>query len=217
MLVGYARVSSPHQNLDQQLDALKRAGCERVFTDQAGGARDNRPGLGQALSHLRYGDRLIVWKLDRLGRTVRQLVSFAENLKAQGMEFGSLTDGIDTGTPAERFFSHMMAALAEMERDLIRERTRAGLAATGARGRRGGRHPKLTQHRLAHARRLLADPAVTVTEVAATFKVARSTLYRAISAEPRSKRTESHRKASSSSSTRTDAGSASRTRRASVS
>ena len=216
MLVGYARVSSADQNLDLQLDALKRAGCERVFTDQVGGARDNRPGLAQALSHLRPGDRLVVWKLDRLGRTVRQLVLFAESLKAQGVEFGSLTDGIDTSTPAGRFFFHMMAALAEMERDLIRERTCAGLAAARARGRRGGRHPKLTQHQLAHAQRLLADPAVTVTEVAATFKVARSTLYRAMSAEARSRRAQPQNKPSSPSATRSGAGSASRTRASSA-
>lgn len=212
MLVGYARVSSADQNLDLQLAALQRAGCERVFTDQAGGARGDRPGLSQALSHLRPGDRLLVWKLDRLGRTVRQLVSFVESLKAQGVEFGSLTDDIDTSTPTGRFFFHMMSALAEMERDLIRERTLAGLAAARARGLRGGRHPKLTQPQLAHARRLLSDPAVTVTEVAATFNVARSTLYRAMSAEARSKQTQPNAKVSRSSAIHSEVGSASRIR-----
>ena len=217
MLVGYARVSSADQNLDLQLDALNRAGCERVFTDQAGGARDNRPGLAQALSHLRPGDRLVVWKLDRLGRTVRQLVSFAENLKTQGVGFGSLTDGIDTSTPAGRFFFHMMAALAEMERDLIRERTNAGLVAARARGRRGGRHPKLTQHQLAHARRLLADPNVTVTEVAASFNVARSTLYRAMSADTRSERAQPRVRAPLPTGARSGGSSASRARASSAS
>jgi len=180
LLIGYARVSTADQTLDLQLDNLLHAGCERVFSDKAGGARDNRAGLSQALSHVRSGDALVVWKLDRLGRTVRQLVTFAEDLRARGVEFCSLTDGIDTSTPAGRFFFHMTAALAEMERDLIRERTAAGLAAARARGRLGGRRPKLTASQLAHARRLLADPKVTVTEVAATLKVARSTLYRAM-------------------------------------
>ena len=183
MLVGYARVSTADQTLDLQLDELKRAGCERVFSDKASGTREDRVGLGQALSHLRAGDALVVWKLDRLGRTVRQLVAFAGDLKLRGVEFRSLTDGIDTRTPAGRFFFHMMAALAEMERDLVRERTNAGLAAARARGRLGGRRPKLAPSQLAHARRLLADPTVTVTEVAATLKVARSTLYRAMATE----------------------------------
>ena len=180
VLIGYARVSTTDQTLDLQLDGLHREGCERVFSDKAVGARGDRVGLRQAPSHGRAGDALVVWKLDRLGRTVRQLVTFVEDLKARGIEFRSLTDGIDTSTPAGRFFFHMMAALAEMERDLIRERTAAGLAAARARGRLGGRRPKLTPSQLTHAQRLLADSAVTVTDVATTFKVARSTLYRAI-------------------------------------
>lgn len=122
----------------------------------------------------------MVWKLDRLGRSVRQLVEFAAELESLGIHFASLTDGIDTATPAGRFFFHVMAALAEMERDLIRERTSAGLRAAKARGRLGGRRPKLTAQQLAHAARLLSDPETTGAEVAKTFGIARSTLYRAL-------------------------------------
>lgn len=167
--------------LDLQVDALKAAGCERVFTDRAGGGRVDRLGLKAAMSHLRSGDTLLVWKLDRLGRTVRQLVELIAELQSMGFEFASLTDGIDTSTPAGRFFFHVMAALAEMERDLIRERTKAGLVAAKARGRLGGRPPKLTPQQIRHARKLMADPETTAADVAATFQVARSTLYRSLS------------------------------------
>ncbi|WP_374471200.1 recombinase family protein [Phenylobacterium sp.] len=185
MQIGYARVSSADQRLDLQMDALTRAGCERLFTDHASGGRADRPGLLAAQSHLRRGDTLVVWKLDRLGRSVRQLVELVATLEADGVHFASITDGIDTATPAGRFFFHVMAALAEMERDLIRERTTAGLRAAKARGRLGGRRPKLTAQQLAHARKLLADPDTTGAEVAETFGVARSTLYRSIGRRPR--------------------------------
>ncbi|WP_374451858.1 recombinase family protein [Phenylobacterium sp.] len=183
MHIGYARVSTTDQRLDLQLDALKRAGCERIFTDQASGARNDRPGLEGATSHLRAGDTLVVWKLDRLGRTVRQLVELASQLEGRGVHFASLTDGIDTGTAAGRFFFHVMAALAEMERDLIRERTKAGLEAARARGRQGGRPRKLTARQVSHAAKLLADPETTGSDVAQTLGVARSTLYRALRAK----------------------------------
>lgn len=181
MLIGYARVSTGDQRLDLQVDELNRAGCVRVFTDHAGGSRLDRVGLEAAMSHLRPGDTLLVWKLDRLGRTVRQLVELVAALQARHVEFVSLTDGIDTGTPAGRFFFHVMAALAEMERDLIRERTKAGLIAAKARGRLGGRPSKLTSQQLRHARKLMADPETTAVDVAKTLGVARSTLYRALS------------------------------------
>jgi DNA invertase Pin-like site-specific DNA recombinase len=183
VLIGYARVSTADQNLDLQRDALKRAGCGRIFEDKASGSRTDRPGLADALSHLRDGDTLVVWKLDRLGRTVHQLVEFVATLQSRNIEFKSLSDSIDTSTSAGRFFFHMMAALAEMERDLIRERTNAGLAAAKARGRQGGRRPKLSAQQLAHARRLLQDPATTASEIADTLGVARSTLYRALAGE----------------------------------
>ena len=185
MHIGYARVSTTDQRLDLQLDALQRAGCERIFTDQLSGAKADRPGLQSAASHLRAGDTLVVWKLDRLGRTVRQLVEFVSNLEGRGVHFASLTDGIDTGTPSGRFFFHVMAALSEMERDLIRERTRAGLDAARACGRQGGRPRKLSARQVGHAAKLLADPDTTGTEVAQTLGVARSTLYRALRDRPR--------------------------------
>jgi len=180
MLVGYARISTEDQNLDLQLDALKAAGCGQTYTDQVSGAAAAKEGLNQALAYLRDGDTLVVWKLDRLGRTVKGLVELVDLLKTRGIQFRSLTDGIDTSTPAGRFFFHMMAALAEMERDLIRERTNAGLAAARARGRLGGRKPKLDATKLDAAHKLLAAK-VEVGAVAKTLGVSRTTLYRALS------------------------------------
>jgi len=180
MLVGYARVSTDDQSLDLQYDALTKAGCERIFDDKASGARDDRPGLADALSHCRPRDVLCVYKLDRLGRSLRSLIAFVGELQKRQVEFRSLSDAIDTGTAAGRFFFHVMAALAEMERDLIRERTNAGLAAARARGRKGGRKPKLTAQQICHAHKLLADPEVTIKEVAASLKVNRATIYRAL-------------------------------------
>ena len=178
--IGYARVSTDDQRLDLQRDALQAAGCARLFEDTISGARAERPGLAQALSHLRPGDTLVVWKLDRLGRTVHGLVAFMAELQARGIQFRSLKDAIDTGTPAGRFFFHVMAALAEMERGLIRERTRAGLAAARARGRLGGRKPLMDARRLDTARRLLRDESLSMQEIAARVGVSRSTLYRAL-------------------------------------
>ena len=163
MLIGYARVSTTDQRLDLQVDALTRAGCGRIFSDRASGGRGDRPGLKDCLSHLRAGDTLVVWKLDRLGRTVRQLVDFTAELGVREINFASLTDG-----------------MAEMERDLIRERTTAGLAAAKARGRLGGRPTKLSTQQIGHAKLLLADPTISGAEVAQTLGVARSTLYRSI-------------------------------------
>lgn len=180
MLIGYARVSTEDQSLDLQRDALEKAGAERVFEDKASGARDDRPGLASALSHTRPGDCLVVWKLDRLGRTMRSLIGFVEELQERGVDFRSLTEGIDTTTAAGRFFFHVLAALAQMERDLIRERTKAGLTAARARGRKGGRRPILTPRQIAHARRLLEDPNTTIKDVAATFRVSRDVIYRAL-------------------------------------
>jgi len=180
MMVGYARVSTADQNVDLQTDALRAAGCSQIFADAASGAQVERRGLREALSYLREGDTLTVWKLDRLGRTVRQLVELVAELRGRGVGFRSLTDGIDTTTPAGRFFFHMMAALAEMERDLIRERTMAGLAAARARGRKGGRKLALTERQIAQARLLLSHPDQTMEAIASSLGVSRSTLYRAL-------------------------------------
>lgn len=180
MLIGYARVSTSDQNLDLQRDALKQAGCERIFEEYASGARDNRPELAAALSHARTGDTLVVYKLDRLGRSIRSLIDFTNNLRERQVEFRSVTDGIDTSTPAGRFYFHILAALAEMERDLIRERVTAGLASARARGRKGGRKPKLNNKQVAQARKMLDDPTVSITYVAERMGVTRATIYRAL-------------------------------------
>lgn len=139
MLIGYARVSTTDQKFDLRHDALAKAGCEKVFEDKLSGARDDRPGLRNALSHCRPGDVLVVYKLDRLGRTMRGPVELVADLAQRKIEFRSLSDGIDTTTTMGRFTFHLLGAIAEMERDLIRERTNAGLAAARARGRKGGR------------------------------------------------------------------------------
>lgn len=179
MLIGYARVSGDDQNLDLQIDALKKAGCEKICTDRMTGATKERPGLTEAFKFLRAGDTLVVWKLDRLGRSVKGLVELASSLQTQGVQFRSLTDGIDTGSAAGRFFFHVMAALAEMERDLIRERTNAGLQAARARGRLGGRKPKMDESKVSSAKRLL-DSGMSSVEVAKNLGVSRATLYRRI-------------------------------------
>jgi len=182
--VGYARVSTDDQNLALQLDALKKAGCDRVFTDKASGARLVRPGLDDALSHLRAGDALVVWKLDRLGRSVKGLVDLVNALEGRDVHFRSLTDGIDTKTPAGRFFFHIMASLAQMERELIVERTRAGLAAARKLGRIGGRKRQMTDSKIKAARRLLAG-GTPPRDVAENLGVSVPTLYRWLPASAR--------------------------------
>lgn len=177
MLIGYARVSTQDQNLALQRQALSAAGCERIYEDSISGARAERPGLAKALDALREGDTLVVWKLDRLGRTVKGLVELVESLHAQGVQFRSLTDSIDTSSPSGRFFFHMMAALAQMERELIAERTRAGLDAARRAGRVGGRKRKMTPRKVSMARKLLAD-GVPARDVAESLGVSVPTLYR---------------------------------------
>jgi DNA invertase Pin-like site-specific DNA recombinase len=177
MLIGYARVSTPEQDLTLQLDALREAGCERTFSDKASGAKANRAGLAEALSHARTGDVIVVWKLDRLGRTMKGLVDLAANLADRGIGFRSLTDGIDTAGTAGKLVFHIMAAMAEMERDLNRERTTAALIVARREGRVGGRKTVMTPKRLAAARKLLAG-GMTVREVAPAIGVSVPTLYR---------------------------------------
>ena len=185
MQFGYARVSTGEQTLDLQLDALKAAGCGRVFRDTASGAKTDRPGLTEALDHLRDGDTLVVWRLDRLGRSLRHLIDTLTDLDRRGIGFRSLTEAIDTTTPGGKLIFHIFGALAEFERDLIKERTHAGLAAARARGRKGGR-PKafLTSAQLAMARTLFADTQRSIPDICKTLGVSRSTLYRYMGTAP---------------------------------
>lgn len=184
MRIGYARVSTPDQRLDVQHEALTDAGCEKVFDDTVSGRVSDRPGLQRALDILRHGDTLVVWKLDRLGRTVKQLVDLVSTFEQQGIAFVSLTDSIDTRTPAGRFFFHVMASLAEMERELTVERTRAGLATARARGRTGGRRRLMTDSKLESAKKLLESGAPP-RDVAADLGVSVATLYRWLPASDR--------------------------------
>lgn len=180
LLIGYARVSTEDQKLDLQRDALARAGCHRTFEDRASGARADRPGLADAMSHLRRGDTLVVWRLDRLGRTTHQLVGLLEKFEREGVRLLSLQDGIDPSSVMGKAMLQIGAVFAEMERNLLRERTKAGLAAARARGRLGGRKPRLSAEGLDTARRLMADPMLTMNDVAARVGVGRTTLYRAL-------------------------------------
>jgi DNA invertase Pin-like site-specific DNA recombinase len=184
MRIGYARVSTEEQSLDLQLDALKKAGCKRVFTDKASAVNRDRPGLADAVSHLRSGDVLVVWKLDRLGRTVKGLVEFVAGLQEQGVQFRCLTDGIDTTNPAGRFFFHVMASLAQMERELLAERTRAGLDAARRRGRVGGRKRRMTPGKVESARKLLGG-GMPPRDVARNLGVSVPTHYRWVPASSR--------------------------------
>ena len=177
MLIGYARVSTQDQNLDLQREALGTAGCQKIFEDKLSGSRADRPGLTAALDMLRDGDTLIVWKLDRLGRSVKQLITLVSELHNRGVQFKSLTDSIDTGTPSGRFFFHVMASLAEMERELIVERTRAGLEVAKQLGRKGGRKPKMTSSKIESAKKLLLS-GVPPKDVAKNLGVSIPTLYR---------------------------------------
>ena len=176
--IGYARVSTLDQNLALQQDALKEAGCEKIYIEQMSGAVTDRPALLEALQYARSGDTLIVWKLDRLARSMKQLIETVEKLRLRSIGFRSLTEAIDTTTAQGVLVFHMFSALAEFERQLIRERTRAGLAAAKRAGRTGGRPSKLTEDDLDVARTLLANPDITVTDVADRLGVAPATLYR---------------------------------------
>lgn len=177
MLIGYARVSTGDQNLDLQKNALVRAECEQIFEDTASGKNARRQGLRRAIRRLKPGDSLVVWKLDRLGRSVRDLITLVSELQDRGIHFRSLTDSIDTSTPAGRFFFHVMSALAEMERELIVERTRAGLAAAREQGRVGGRRRVMTEVVVERCRRMLENGA-TRQQVADVTGVGVKTIYK---------------------------------------
>lgn len=177
MLIGYCRVSTTDQKLDLQKDALLAAGCERIFEDHISGLKKDRQGLNEALSYIRDGDTLVIWKLDRLGRSVKDLIIFVEQLEKRNINFKSLTDQIDTTTPQGRFVFNIMASLAQMERDLIAERTKAGLMAARAKGRIGGRKRLMTESKVEAARSLLLN-GTPIKEVANNLGVAVKTLYK---------------------------------------
>ena len=180
ILIGYARVSTGEQNLDLQIDALLAAGCERerIYTDELSGVKAERPGLQEAWKQLRRGDTLVVWRLDRLGRSLKDLVSRIEELQQGDIGFRSLQEALDTTTAAGKLQFHVFSALAEFERELIRERTLAGLRAARARGRKGGRPKAMTPEKVRLAARLMSDPSLAVDDICNTLGVSRATLYR---------------------------------------
>lgn len=178
MKIAYCRVSTDDQNLDLQKDELKRAGCERFFSDVASGGKFDRPGLNEALTFLREGDTLVVWRLDRLGRSLKELISTVSTLQERGIGFQSLRESIDTTTPGGKLIFHVFGALAEFERDLIRERTNAGLASARARGRLGGRPKALDPTTSKIAASLLASRDSSVAEICKTLGISKATLYR---------------------------------------
>lgn len=178
MLIGYARVSTIDQDTSLQLDALKAAGCERIFEEKASGAKEDRPELIRALDVARPGDVLVVWKLDRLARSLKQLVLVLDDLSARGIGFRCLAPAIDTTTPEGRLLYSITGAFAEFEREIIRQRTRAGLKSALARGRKGGRPKALSAEDLAKAKAMLRDGTISVAAVAKTFGVSRPTLYK---------------------------------------
>ncbi|HNO75550.1 MAG TPA: recombinase family protein [Nitrosomonas mobilis] len=180
MLVGYARVSTQDQNPELQIDALNKVGCVKLFIEKASGAQRDRYELKAALEYMRSGDTLVVWKLDRLARSIKQLIETVEGLEKQSMGFQSLTEAIDTTTSSGRLVFHIFAGLAEFERSIIRERTKAGLESARARGRLGGRPRSMNEDDIAAAKAMLKDPEITVAQVAERLGIAASTLYRHI-------------------------------------
>jgi len=177
MLIGYARVSTQDQNPQLQLDALTQAGCEKIFVEKASGAQRDRPELKEALKYMRPGDTLVVWKLDRLARSMKQLIETVEGLQEQDIGFRSLTENMDTTTAGSKLLFHIFGALAEFERSVLRERTKAGLASARERGRVGGRPRVLSDTDVTKAKAMLQNPEITVQEVADTLGVSVSTLY----------------------------------------
>jgi DNA invertase Pin-like site-specific DNA recombinase len=180
MLIGYARVSTGDQTLNLQLDALKQAGCTKIFTDTVSGAKAERTGLDEALSYARGGDTLVVWRLDRLGRSLKHLIETITDLNNRKIGFKSIRENIDTTTSGGKLVFHIFGALAEFERDIIRERTQAGLRAARARGRKGGRPKALSPKKAQMARALYNDKTNTIDEICKTLNISRTTLWRYI-------------------------------------
>ncbi len=178
MKIGYCRVSSNDQTLDLQKDALKKSGCEKIFSDTVSGAKESRPGLDQCLDHLRKGDTLIVWRLDRLGRSLKHLLTLVEDFGTRGIGFVSLTESIDTTTSGGKLVFSIFGAIAEFERQIIRERTFAGLAAARARGRKGGRREQHHSKKIATAVKLADTSPDTIADICKQLGISRSTYYR---------------------------------------
>ena len=181
MLVGYARISTAEQNFELQIDALETAGCEKIFKDTAGGAKKDRKILQEALEYLREGDTLVVWRLDRLGRSLKQLIELMNEFQERVICFKSLVESIDTTTPMGKFFFHITGAFAELERNLIRERTNAGLKAARARGRKGGRPRAISPKTFDMALQLYNEKKTPVGEICEEFGIVRRTFYRYLS------------------------------------
>jgi DNA invertase Pin-like site-specific DNA recombinase len=177
MLIGYARVSTDDQHLDPQNDALESAGCERIYHDKASGAKADRPGLARAFEEVRAGDTLVVWRLDRLGRSLKDLIARAETLETRGAGLKSLQEAIDTNSTGGRLVFHLFGALAEFERNLVRERTQAGLAAARARGRLGGRQKRLDAANRRHVAELYRSRKHTIAEICSLAGISKPTLY----------------------------------------
>lgn len=180
MLIGYARISTEEQSLEPQLEALKEAGCEKFFQEVASGAKTARPHLEEALKYARKGDVIVVWKLDRLGRSLKHLIETIQDLEKKGVEFKSLTEGMDTKTPGGRLLFNIFGAIAEFEKDLIKERTQAGLKAARARGRKGGRPKRMDDQMVEMARSLHKNANTPVADICRTLKISKSTLYRCL-------------------------------------
>src|ERR687896_1407671 len=184
-LIGYARVSTTEQHLHLQQDALSAAGCLKIYSDTISGTKSERKGLAEALDFIRGGDTLVVWRLDRLGRSLKDLIERITELHSRNIGFKSLTENIDTTTSGGKLIFHIFGALAEFERNLIRERTQAGLTAARARGRTGGRPKALMGRKLSIAQALYTDKQHSIAEICQTLKISKATLYRAIQTELR--------------------------------
>ena len=178
MLIGYARVSTQDQKLELQRDALAKAGCEKIFEDKASGVKAARPGLTEAVAFMRPGDTLVIWKLSRLGRSLRQLIEAVQMLQDKGIELRSLHESIDTNTATGKLLFHIVAAFAQFERDNMIENTKAGLEAARARGKKGGRKPAMDAKKLALAMTLRADPTLPIGDICKTLGVSKATFYR---------------------------------------
>ena len=178
MLIGYARISKHEQSLDLQKDALKDAGCDKIYTDIASGAKEDRPQLQKLLSYIREGDTLVVWRLDRLGRSLKHLIELFTNLENRKINFKSLQEQVDTSSPVGKLIFHVFGALAEFERGLIRERTLAGLKAARARGRNGGRPKSLNHIQVKMLQQLTADRKLTIIQLCDQFNISKNTYYK---------------------------------------